>query len=170
MGISIRPARADDLERINEIYNTTVVDSHVSFDLEPWDLDRRRVWWQRYDADGPYRALIAEVDGLPIGIAYSGPYRPKKAYRSSAETTIVLDPSHLRVGVGRRLLTALLDSLEHGGFHRAYAVVALPNDASIALHESVGFRVVGTLEGAGYKLGRYWSTTILERRLGEIAE
>ena len=170
MNISIRPARVDDLERINEIYNTTIVDSHVSFDLEPWDLDRRLVWWQRYDADGPYRALIAEVDGVPVGIAYSSPYRPKAAYRSSVETTIVLDPSHLRLGIGRRLLTALLKSLESDGFHRVYAIIALPNEASIALHEALGFRVVGTLDGAGYKLGQYWSTTILERRLDETQE
>jgi phosphinothricin acetyltransferase len=163
--ISIRPARVDDLVRINEIYNTTIVDSHVSFDMEPWDLERRLVWWERYDAAGPSRALVAETDGTVIGVAYSNPYRPKEAYRSSAETTIVLDLDHLGVGIGRQLLTALLDSLRADGVHRAYAIVALPNDASIGLHESLGFRAVGTLDEAGCKLGQYWSTTILERRL-----
>jgi phosphinothricin acetyltransferase len=166
----MRPAREDDLDRINEIYTTTIVGSHVSFDLEPWDLEQRRVWWERYGADGPHRAPIAEIGGTVVGIAYSSPYRPKKAYQSSAETTIVLDPDYLRLGIGRQLLTALLELLRDDGFHRAYAIVALPNDPSMGLHKSLGSRVVGTLEGAGYKLGEYWSSTIMERRLDEIQE
>lgn len=160
----------DDLERINEIYNTTIVGSHISFDMEPWDLEQRLQWWERYNSDGPYRVLVADAAGAVVGVAYSSPYRPKEAYRSSAETTIALDSGHLRMGIGRRLLTALLDSLRGGGFHRAYAIVALPNDPSVAFHESLGFRAVGTLDEAGYKLGQYWSTTILERRLDEHEE
>ncbi len=170
MDVLIRPAHIGDLERINEIYNTTIVDSHVSFDMEPWDIGRRLLWWERYNAEGRFRVLVAEVDDAVVGVAYSSPYRPKEAYRRSAETTIVLYPDHLGMGIGRRLLTALLDSLRGDGFHRAYAIVALPNDASIGLHESLGFRTVGTLDEAGYKLGQYWATTILERWLDEIQQ
>ena len=165
MDISIRPARVDDLERINEIYNTTVVDSHISFETEPWDLERRQIWWQRYAGVGPFRALVAEDDRAVVGVAYSSPYRPKAAYRTSMETTIVLDPTFVGRGIGRRLLSAILDALAGEGAHRAYAIVALPNDASIGLHESLGFRAVGILDESGYKLGRYWSTMILEKRL-----
>jgi phosphinothricin acetyltransferase len=170
MDVVIRPAGEADLERINEIYNTTVVDSHVSFDLELWDLERRLIWWERCGAEGPFRIFVAEADDIVIGVAYSSPYRPKEAYRSSAETTIVLDPGYLRLGIGRRLLTALLGALHDDGFHRAYAIIAIPNDASVGLHRSLGYRVVGTLDEAGHKLGRYWSTTVLERRLDEALE
>jgi phosphinothricin acetyltransferase len=170
VGVFIRPAREKDLERINEIYNTTIVESHVSFDLEPWDLERRLRWWERYGPDGPFRACVTEVGGSVVGVAYSSPYRPKEAYQRSVETTIVLDPEHVGVGIGRRLLTTLLGTLRDDGIHRAYAIIALPNDASIGLHQSVGYRVVGTLDQAGYKLGKYWSTTILELRLDEVRE
>ena len=82
----------------------------------------------------------------------------------------MLDPGYLGVGIGRGLLPALLGTLRDDGIHRAYAIVALPNDASIGLHQSVGYRVVGTLDQAGYKLGQYWSTTILELRLDDVRE
>ena len=168
--VFIRPAREGDLGRINEIYNTTIVESHVSFDLKPWDVERRLRWWERYGAEGPFRAHVAEVGGSVVGVAYSSPYRPKEAYVLSVETTIVLDPGYLGVGIGRRLRPALLGTLRDDGIDRAYAIVALPNDASIGLHQSVGYRVVGTLDQAGYKLGQYWSTTILELRLDDVRE
>jgi phosphinothricin acetyltransferase len=169
MDVAIRPAVRADLERVNEIYNGYIIDSHVSFDLEPWSLDRREAWWMRYADDvGPYRVLVAEVDGRVVGAAYSSPYRPKAAYRTSVETTVVIDPALVRRGLGRRLLTFLIDLLREAGAHRAYAVVALPNEASIRLHEALGYRRVGTFDEVGHKLGRYWSTMILEKRITQM--
>jgi phosphinothricin acetyltransferase len=165
MDVSIRPARSDDLERINEIYNHTVIDSHVSFDLEPWYLERRRRWWGNYDTTGPYRVFVAETDDRVVGIAYSSPYRSKEAYRSSVETTVVVDPTHLGRGIGRALLSTVLDAVAGEGIHRAYAIVALPNDASVRLHEALGYRDAGTQHDVGYKFGRYWSTMILEKHV-----
>jgi phosphinothricin acetyltransferase len=83
------------------------------------------------------------------------------------ETTIVLDTAFVRLGIGRRLLAELLDALGEASVHRAYAVVALPNDASIALHEALGYRRAGLFNESGFKFGRYWSTMILERRIDE---
>ncbi len=97
----IRAADESDLERINEIYNAVMVDSHVSFDVEPWDLDKRSSWWERY-ASGRYDAYVAEAGGTVVGVAYSGPYRDKVAYDSSVETTIVLDAAVTGRGIGRR--------------------------------------------------------------------
>ena len=167
MDVSVRPARESDLTRINEIYDTVIVDSHVSFDLEPWSMERRRAWWARYDEAGPFRILVAELDGSVIGVTYSSPYKHKEAYRTSVETTIVLDPDFTGQGVGTKLLGRLLDELAGEGVHRAIAVVALPNDASIKAHEALGFRRVGTLREIGFKFNRYWDTTILEKSLGE---
>ena len=156
----IRDATPDDFERINEIYNWTIVDNHVSFDTEPWDVARRQQWWTERPND--LDCLVAELFGQVVGIAYSSFYRPKRAYRSTAETTIVLDTSYLRRGIGSRLLGALLERLRENGFHRAIAIVALPNDASVELHERLGYRIVGTISDAGRKLDRYWDTMILE--------
>ncbi len=159
--VTIRDATPADFRRINEIYNWTIVDNHVSFDIEPWDLKTRRQWWEQRPDD--LDVLVAEVAGYVVGITYSSYYRPKKAYRSTAETTIVLDTGYLNRGIGSRLLGALLDRLNDRGFHRAVAIVALPNDASVVLHERHGYRIVGTITDAGFKLGRYWDTMILER-------
>lgn len=159
----IRPADESDLGRINEIYNAVMVDSHVSFDVEPWDLEERSTWWERY-ASGRYDAYVAEAGGRVVGVAYSGPYRDKVAYDSSVETTIVLDAAVTGRGIGSALLSALLDAVAASGAHRAYAIVALPNEASIALHERLGYRMIGVLDEVGHKMGEYWSTMILEKR------
>ncbi len=165
MDVTIRPAVAADLARINEIYNGYIVDSHISFDLEPWSVERREAWARRYATTGPYRIFVADTAERVIGVAYSSPYRMKDAYRTSIESTVVVDPAFIGRGIGRRLLTALLKALAQTAVHRAYAVIALPNDASVALHESLGYRRVGTFDEVGFKLGRYWSTTILEKRI-----
>jgi phosphinothricin acetyltransferase len=156
----IRDATPEDFARINEIYNWTIVDNHVSFDLEPWDLVRRREWWDSRPDD--LDVLVAEWEGKVVGVAYSSYYRPKPAYRSSAETTVVLDTAYLRRGIGAALLGSLIARLRERGFHRAIAIIALPNDASIALHHRLGYRSAGTLTEVGSKLGRHWDTTLLE--------
>jgi phosphinothricin acetyltransferase len=75
------------------------------------------------------------------------------------------NPGYVAVGIGRRLLSTVLDAVQDEGIHRAYAIVTVPNEASIGLHEALGYRRVGTLDEVGFKLGRYWPTAILEKRL-----
>ena len=162
-GLLIRDATPDDFERINEIYNWTIVDNHVSFNTEPWDIDQRRQWFE--GRDEKLDCLVAELDGYVVGVTYSSFYRPKEAYRSTAETTIVLDMGYLGRRIGSALLGALVERLRERGFHRAVAIVALPNDASVVLHERLGFRIVGTITDAGYKLNHYWDTMLLELAL-----
>jgi len=161
--VSIRDATPDDFHRINEIYNWTIVDNHVSFDTEPWNLARRSEWWQ--DRSPELDVLVATSDDRVLGVTYSSWYRPKMAYRSSVETTIVLDQAALGRGIGSALLGALLDRLRTHSFRRAIAIVALPNDASVAMHRKLGYVTVGTITEVGYKLGRYWDTMLLEFRL-----
>ncbi len=159
----IRDATRDDFARINEIYNWTIVDNHISFDTEPWTIESRASWCEGRDAD--LDLLVAEVEGNVVGVAYSSRYRPKKAYRSSAETTIVLDTDHLGAGLGTRLLGALLDRLKDRGLRTAIAIVALPNEASMGLHQKLGYETVGVIHEAGFKYNKYWDTAILERRV-----
>ena len=159
----IREASPADFERINQIYNWTIVDNHVSFDTEPYDDTSRMAWFKARDPE--LVCLVAELDGIVAGVSYSSWYRPKSAYRSSMETTIVLDLDHRGQGLGALLLGALTDRLADQGVHRAIAIVALPNDASVGLHHKLGYTTVGTLTDVGHKLGRYWDTMILEKQL-----
>lgn len=163
MDVTIRDATRDDFDRINEIYNWTIVDNHVSFDTEPWDRPRREAWWDSRDPD--LSCLVADVGGEVVGVTYSSRYRPKLAYRSSVETTIVLDEPVWGQGVGTRLLGALLTRLEQQGVHVAVAIVALPNEASVRLHHRLGYVTAGTLHEVGHKNGRYVDTMLLEKIL-----
>ncbi|MFT5289660.1 MAG: phosphinothricin acetyltransferase [Planctomycetota bacterium] len=157
----IRDATKSDLPRINEIFNWTIVGQHVSFDTEPWSPEKRREWWEQRDPE--LRCLVLEGSGgQVIGVTYSSWFRPKVAYRSSVETTIVMDAEIRGRGLGKRLLAALLAGLRQQGLHRAVAMVALPNDASVALHRRAGYREVGRLSEIGTKLGRKWDTLIFE--------
>lgn len=163
---AIRTASPADFERINEIYNWTIIDNHVSFDTEPFDLHTRAIWWEAREHELP--CLVSELDGEITGISYSSRYRAKPAYRSTVETTIVLDQNHLGRGLGQDLLGSLLEHLTTLGFHMAVAIIALPNDASVALHRKLGYRSVGVLHDAGFKNGRHWDTELFERRLGNL--
>jgi phosphinothricin acetyltransferase len=132
----------------------------VSFDTATWDLDRRQTWWTQYAG----RVLVAELQHRVVGVAFAGPWRNKAAYADSSETTIALAPDCHSRGIGTLLLKTLLDLLADNGCHRAYAVIALPNEPSVRLHRKLGYREVGVLDEVGRKLGRYWSTLLLEKR------
>ncbi len=162
--VHIRSATASDVAAINRIYNHYVAYSHVSFDTEPWSDDHRMAWF-RERTDQGYTVLVAERGGDIIGAAWSGPWRSKAAYASSVETTVVLADSQREAGIGRRLYQALIDALTVRGFHRCYAIVAMPNDASVALHHRLGFRDIGVLDEVGRKDGSYISTLLLELKL-----
>lgn len=101
--------------------------------------------------------LVAETgDGAIAGYAYATRHRERAAYRWATDTSVYVAPSHQRRGVGRALYTALLPLLVRQGYYVACAGITLPNDASVALHESFGFRPVGSYERVGFKFGRWW--------------
>ena len=166
MSVTVRAAGEADVAALNAIYNEYIVDSHVSFDTEPWTVEARRAWFVERMSAG-YPVFVAVEDGALVGCAWAGPWRNKAAYRGSVETTVVLAPGRTGRGVGTGLLEALVDEITSRGFHTAIAIIALPNDASIAVHEKLGYAVVGTLEDVGFKDDRLWSTTIMQRRLGD---
>ena len=106
----------------------------------------------------------------PRKLPRPGPWcglRPRPAYARSRETSVYLADGARGRGLGRRLYDDLLARLERDGVHRALALVALPNDASVALHRAAGFREVGTMTQVGRKFGRWIDTTWFERRLGD---
>ena len=160
----IRAIESQDMPRVNEIYNMYIVGSHVSFDTEAW-ADERRAAWLNAKMEAGYPVLVAEIDGLVVGAAWAGVWRDKDAYADSTETTVVFDSDFTGEGTGTVLYAQLIEELRTRGFHRAYAVIALPNDASIALHRKLGYTEIGVLDEVGYKGDQYVSTMLMERKL-----
>jgi phosphinothricin acetyltransferase len=110
--------------------------------------------------------VVAVSDGRVIGYACSSRFRHKAAYETSVETSIYLAPESVGRGAGSRLYEELFETLEGDDVHRAYAGIALPNPASVALHERFGFKRVAHYTEQGRKFGRYWDVAWYERPLG----
>jgi phosphinothricin acetyltransferase len=164
--VEIRPATAGDLSAVNHIYNQYVADTHYAFDVEPMTADARREWFAHYDSSGRYLVMVAVSAGVVIGYASSGRFRPKAAYETSIETSVYLAPESVGRGAGSRLYEALFRALEGEDVHRAYAGIALPNPASIGLHERFGFKRVAHFTQQGRKFGRYWDVAWYEKPIG----
>jgi phosphinothricin acetyltransferase len=100
---------------------------------------------------GDFPWLVYVIDGSVVGYAYAAHWRPRTAYRYTAESTIYIHPDSTRRGYGRSLYSRLVKEIRARGFRTAIGTIALPNDASVALHESLGFRKSGVLKRAGWK-------------------
>lgn len=163
--VRVRRATEVDLEAVNEIYNHYVAETHITFDLEPMTMDTRREWFTHYGERGRHRLLVAVSDDEVIGYATSSRFRPKPGYDTSVETSVYLAPEALGRGAGSRLYAELFKSIEHEDVHRAFAGIALPNPASIALHERFGFKRVALFTEQGRKFERYWDVAWFEKAL-----
>lgn len=153
---SVRAASAADLPALTAIYNHYVRSSAATFDIEPFTVEQRRSWFDHYAGSGPYRLLVAADETDVLGYASSGRFRAKPAYSTSVEVSVYCHPQALSRGIGRSLYTALFSALESEELHRAYAGIALPNPASVALHRRFGFTDVGVFREVGRKFGKYW--------------
>ncbi|HET7467012.1 MAG TPA: GNAT family N-acetyltransferase [Candidatus Dormibacteraeota bacterium] len=165
MELVVRPAASDDLEALNDIYNEYVLQSHATFDVEPTTIDWRRDWFSHYATTGRHRVFVALDGDRLIGYASSSRFRPKPAYETSVEVSVYLTGDAVGHGAGTRLYTSLFASLQGEDVHRAYAGIALPNPASVALHERFGFHKVAYFTEQGRKFGRYWDVAWFEKAL-----
>lgn len=162
---AVRDGREDDLPSIAAIYTHYVLKTTTTFNTEVRTPAEWRERFQRNVVAGPYDLLVAERDGGVVGFVETGQFRPKPAYDSSVEVTVYVAPDVVSGGVGGALFEELLTRLEGGPFHRAYSVIALPNDRSVRFHERFGFVHRGTLTEAGRKFGRYLDIAFYERHL-----
>ncbi|MGI9270799.1 MAG: GNAT family N-acetyltransferase [Woeseiaceae bacterium] len=168
--ISIRAGEAGDLERLVDIYNYYVVNTHVTFHTDAFTARQRQGWLDQFTETGPHRLLVAEVDGNVIGYASSTAFKSRAAYQTSVETSVYLDSTFIGQRIGRILYSALLDALiDEPSVHRAYGGVALPNDASVELHVALGFEQVATFHEVGLKFDRYWDVSWFEKDLERSA-
>ena len=161
----IRPARLEDLPALTQIYNHYVVETPITFDIEPFSVEARRSWFDQFAETGRHRLLVAERDGRVDGYACSQRFRAKPAYDVSVEVTIYLRDGVQRQGLGTGLYGALFEALRGEEIHRFYAGVTLPNPASIALHARFFFRPLAVFSQVGRKFGRYWDVSWYEKRV-----
>jgi len=163
--VTIRRAEAGDLPALTDIYNHYVATTPITFDIEPRSLAQRREWFEQFSDAGRYQCLVAANGAGALGWACSGRFKEKAAYETTIETSIYLAPEATGRGLGRRLYEALFTAVEGEDIHQAFAGITLPNDASVALHKSFGFRLVGTYPEVGRKFGRFWDTALFMRGL-----
>ncbi|MEU6685580.1 N-acetyltransferase family protein [Streptomyces sp. NPDC046832] len=165
--VQVRPGVEDDLEALTALYNHYVRETAITFDTAIFTPEERRPWLLSHPEDGPHRLMVAtepETQHL-LGYSTSSPFRMKPAYATSVETTVYVAPGAGGRGVGSLLYTALFEALSGEDLHRAYAGIALPNEASARLHERFGFRHAGTFREVGRKFGRYWDVAWYEKPL-----
>jgi phosphinothricin acetyltransferase len=161
--VVIGPATEDDLPGIVEILNDTVVNSIASFATAPTSVAERRGWFERFSTTGPYRLFVARRGNLVLGYACSQRYRDHAAFQETVEVSIALDAGCRGQGVGSLLYRALFGCLADEPVHVVLAGIALPNDASVALHRKFGFTEVGTFREYAVKNGRYISSLWMQR-------
>ena len=161
--LAIRPATPADAAALLAIYAPFVERTAVSFEetvpMQAEFAERIRA------ANERWVWLVAESDGALAGYAYAGAHRARSAYRHSVEVSAYVAESHRRRGVARALYEALFPRLAALGYCNAYAGIALPNDASVALHRALGFADVGVFPRVGRKFGRWHDVAWLHRPL-----
>jgi phosphinothricin acetyltransferase len=163
--IRIRAAAKADLPRLTEIYNHFVIHTAVTFDIEPYTVDRRAAWFEQFSTTGRHRLLVAEENNELLGYAGTTRFRPKAAYDTTVETTIYCDPNAVGKGIGSRLYSGLFAAIAGEDIRTIVAGYTLPNPGSAALHERLGFKPVGVYHEVGRKFGRYWDVAWMERPL-----
>ena len=165
--IYIRPASESDATELLDIYRPFVESTAVSFEFEPPSVAEFAQRIAKSIAD--WQWLVAEQDERCVGYAYGSPHRERAAYRWSVEVSAYVHPGHLRRGVGRMLYEQLFDDLALRGYRNAYAGIALPNEASIALHRRTGFECIGVFKAVGRKFDRWHDVAWYQRMLPDVS-
>ena len=154
MTISIRPATVNDAAAIADIYNHYVTETCITFETDPvsaTEMSQRIA--DLITASLPW--LVAEQAGAILGYAYATKWRARAAYRFSLESTVYLAVDASGKGIGSQLYTALLTKIRAMSAHAVIGGIALPNEASIGLHEKLGFKKVAHFEQVGFKQDRW---------------
>ena len=161
--MKIRRATPNDVKRLLEIYRPIVEDTAISFELTP--PNEAEFAARIASSVASHDWIVAEHGNRICGYAYATPHRAREAYKHSVETSVYIHADHRGRGIGKKLYDALFSSLASLGYHNAYAGITMPNAASIALHQSLGFESIGVFREVGYKLGEWHDVSWWQRRI-----
>lgn len=164
----IHPASDADIDAIASIYAEHVLHGTATFETEAPSAREIAARHAEVRARGlPWLVARQEDGGAVVGFAYCQWFKPRPAYRYSAEDSIYLAPGAVGRGIGRALLAALMRDAERAGVRKLIAVIGdSGNAASIGLHRAAGFRQVGVIEACGFKFGRWLDVVLMDRPLG----
>lgn len=164
--VTVREAAVDDIGVIQSIYAHEVLTGVATFEEIPPSVEEMNKRRESVLSFGlPY--LIATINDDIVGYSYATEYRARPAYRYTIESSVYVATGHHRQGIGRMLMSALIERCEEGPSRQMIAVIGdSANAGSIALHKALGFRFVGTLVGSGFKHGRWVDTVLMQRALG----
>ena len=165
MVLKTRAAKPTDAQGILDIYAPIVEQTAISFETEVPDEATIGERIKSYSDSHAY--LVSEDEDRILGYAYGSSFRPREAYRNSVEVTVYVHPQARGHGIAKNLYTALFGKLLEKQFHTALAGIALPNEASVALHRVLGFEPVGIFRDVGFKLGQWhdvqwWQKPLIE--------
>lgn len=162
---SLRPATEADMAGVQRIYGEHVLYGLASFEESPPTVEDMRTRFRTLKSQSfPY--IVAERKNEVLGYAYAGPYRTRSAYRFTIENSVYVDRQASGEGIGRALLSALIAECEKGPWRQMVAIIGnSENSVSIALHKSLGFRMVGTLSEVGFKHDQWVDTVLMQRAL-----
>jgi len=162
----IRTATAADAQGLAEIYNHAVENTVAILNETLVDAENRASWVAQRQGDG-FPVLVAEEDGLILGYASYGPWRPFHGFRETVEHSVYVRAGQRGKGLGRKLMQALIDEARANGLHMMVAAVTAGNDASIKLHESLGFQITARMPQVGQKFGDWLELIFLQLRLDD---
>ena len=163
--MKVRLATRDDAEGICAVYNPYVTGSTVTFDMVPRTVEEQLQWLDEHS--GAHPALVAVDDSDEVrGFASVSPYRSRPAYRTTVEDSVYVHPDDQGQGLGRLLLGEIVSLAEAHGFHAVMARIVDGHEASIALHRSCGFALVGVERQVGRKFGRWLDVALMQRLMG----
>jgi len=161
---AVRDAAPEDLPALTGIYNHYILHTPITFDVTPFTVEQRRAWFDEHAATGRHRLMVAtDDDGSIAGYATTSRWRPKAAYDTTVESSVYCRHDARGKGIGRLLYESLFAAIAHENVHMIVAGTTIPNDASVALHERMGFTQVGVFTGVGHKFDRFWDVAWFQR-------
>lgn len=159
--ITIRAARENDLTAILTIYNDIILTTTAIYQYEPQTMEMRKAWYDGRMKDG-LPIFVAELEGQVLGFSSYGPFRAWPAYKYTVENSVYVSADQRGRGIGKLLITPLIDAAKNSDLHAIIAGVDASNEASLRLHRSFGFEEVAHFRQVGYKFGRWLDLKFLE--------
>ena len=162
----IRRIEQGDLPALLDIYNHYVLNTPITFDIEPRTLEQRRGWFESFAPTGRYQCFVAVKDGRPVGSASSHRYHERAAYDTTVMSSVYLAPDVCGQGLGRKLYATLFEALAGEDIHRLVVGITQPNEPSVRLHRAFGFQEAGIYPQVGLKFGRFWDVATYLKPFG----
>ena len=165
-GVTIRPARREDVQAILVIYNAAVQEPASAYEDAPHTLSQREMWFDHF-SNRDFPIVVAELDDIVVGWGSLGPHQERTGFRFTGSVAVYVDKMYRRRGFGGQLLEALLEAGRQRQLHAVLAVIDSQNGPSLELHQEHGFTQAGVLREAGCKFGEWRDAVYLQRLLDD---